>query len=109
MLSDIELFAVVKESVGVELCYLHDRLVLTLCALEHFVVASVSVAGEMSHVGDVHNPVDIVADEAKVLLKDILHDVAPEIAYVCIVVHSRSAGVHIYFALNMGHEIFLFV
>ena len=82
---------------------------LTLCALEHFVVACVAVTGEVAYVGDVHNTVDLIALEAESLLKDILHDVASQVADVGVVIYGRSAGVHIYLALNIGHEFFLFV
>ena len=41
---DIELSAILKECVGVELSYLKHRFVLSLCALEHLVLARVGVA-----------------------------------------------------------------
>ena len=40
---DIQLIAVGKESIRIEFCDLHDALVLTLCTLEHFVLARIRV------------------------------------------------------------------
>ena len=36
----------------------------------------------MPHVGDVHNPLHVVADVAQILLQHILHDVGAEVPYV---------------------------
>ena len=41
---NIQLCAVGKECVRIKLCDLHDRLMLTLCTLEHLVLARVRVA-----------------------------------------------------------------
>ena len=106
---DVQLRAVLEESVCVILCYLHNRLMLTLCTLQHLVIACVAVACQMSYIGNVHYTLYIIADIAQVLFKHILHNVAAQISYVCKVVHGRSAGVHIYLALDIRHEFFLFV
>ena len=59
---DVQVCAVGEKSVRVELRNLHHRLVLPLRALEHLVLAGVRVAGQMSHVRDVHDPLHVVAD-----------------------------------------------
>ena len=106
---DVELLAVGKEGVGIELRDLHDGLVLALGALEHLVLALVGVARKVADVGDVHDAVDAVACEAEVLLQHILHDVAAQIADVGKVIDSRAAGVHLDVVRGMGLELFLFV
>jgi hypothetical protein len=58
---DVQLAAVVEEGVGVVLGDLKDGFVLAAGALEHLVLAGVGVAGQMSHVGDVHDPLHVVA------------------------------------------------
>ena len=102
---DVELAAVGEKGVGIELSYLHDGLVLALCALEHLVLTLVSIGGEVTDVGDVHNALDVVADKAEVLFKNILHDVGTQIAYVGKVVNGGTAGVHLYDVGMIGNEI----
>lgn len=76
---DVQLRAVLEESVCVILRYLHNRLMLTLCALQHLVIARVTVACQMSYIGNVHYTLYIVTDIAQVLFKHILHNVAAQI------------------------------
>ena len=63
----------------------------------------------MSYIGDVHNTLYIISDIAQVLFEHVLHNVAAEIAYVRKVIHGRTAGVHIYLALDIRYKFFLFV
>ncbi len=104
---DVELGAVVEEGVGVELCNLHDGLVLALCALEHLVLAGVGVGAQVADVGDVHDALDVVAEVAQVLLEHVLHDVAAEVADVRVVVDGGAAGVHLHDVGVVGYEFFL--
>ena len=101
---DVQLLAVLEEGVGVELGDLHDGLVLPLGALEHFVLAGVGVAGQVAHVGDVHDPVDVVALVAEEFLQHVLHDIGAEVADVGEVVHRGAAGVHLHMAGGVGGE-----
>ena len=103
---DVELAAVVKERVGVELRDLHDGLMLAFGALEHLVLALVGVGGQMPDVGDVHHAVDVIARKAQVLFQHVLHDVGAEVADVCKVVHRRTAGIHLHMSGRMGLEFF---
>ena len=91
---DVQLCAVGKERVGVELRDLHDRLVFALRALEHLVFALVGVRGQMADVGDVHDALDGIAQPAQILFKNILHDVRAQVPDMRIVIHGRPAGVH---------------
>ena len=103
--ADVQLLAVGKESVGVELRDLHDRLLLALCALEHFVVARVAVAGQMSDVGDVHNALDLVARVAQIAVKDVLHHIGAEVSDMSIVINGGAAGIDRNLALLAGLEL----
>ena len=55
---DAKLFAVTEKCVGIELRNLHDGLVLAARALEHLVFAGVGIGSQMSHVGDIHYPLE---------------------------------------------------
>ena len=106
---DVELSAVVKECIGVELCDFHDALVLAPCALEHLVFALVRVRGQVSHVRDVHDALNRVADVAQILFQHILHDIAAEIADVREVIDRGAAGVHFDELRVIGDKLFFFV
>ena len=106
---DVELLAVGKERVGVELGDLHDGLVLALGALDHLVLALVGVARQVADVGDIHDAVHAVARKAQILFQHVLHDVGAQVADVSKVVHGRAAGVHLHVIRRMGLEFFLFM
>ena len=106
---DVQLAAVLKEGVGVELGDLHDGLVLPLGALEHLVFAGVRVGAEVAHVGDVHDPVHVVAGPAQEFLQHVLHDVGAQVADVGEVVHRGAAGVHLHPARGVGGELLFFM
>ena len=100
--ADVELLAVRKEGVGIELCDLHNGFLLALCALEHLVVARVAVAGQVSDVRDVHNALDLVARVAQIAVKDVLHHISAEISDMCIVINRGAAGIYRNLALLAG-------
>ena len=102
---DVELFAVFKEGVFIELRYLHDGLALALCACDHLILAGIAVACEMTDIGDIHDALDIVPCIAEELFKNILHDIGTEIADMSKMVHGRAAGVHFDLAGFMGFEL----
>ena len=106
---DVQLAAVVKEGVGVVFGYLHDGLVLPVGALEHFILALVSVGGQMAYIRDVHDAVDAVAGVAQEFFQHILHDVAAEVADMGEVIHRGAAGVHFHVAGGVGGKFSLFV
>ena len=106
---DVELLAVGKEGVRVELCDLHDGLVLALCALDHLVLALVGVGGQMADIRDVHDALDVVAAVAQVLFEHVFHDVAAEVADVGEVIDRRAAGVHFDNVRVIRDEFFLFM
>ena len=60
-LLDVQLFAISKECIGVILCDLHHSLILPLGALEHLVFAGIRIGGQMTHVRNIHNPLNIIA------------------------------------------------
>ena len=105
---DVELCAIGEKCIRVEFGYLHDRLVLTLCALEHLVLALIGIAREVADIGDIHDTLDIVTGVAQVLLKNILHDIRAQVAYMCKVIHRRATGVHLDDVGMVGYKIFLF-
>ena len=57
---DIQLCAVGEKGIGVELCNLHDRFVLPARAFEHFVLTGIGIAGQVTHIGDVHHALHVV-------------------------------------------------
>ena len=106
---DVQLSAVLKEGVGVILGDLHHGLVLPAGALEHLVLAGVSVGAEVANVSDVHHPVHIIAGPAQEFFQHVLHDVGAQVADVGEVVHRGSAGVHLHVAGGVGLELLLLV
>ena len=48
----------------------------------------------MTHVGDVHHALDVIAGETEVTVEDILHDIGAQISDVRVMVHRGSASVH---------------
>ena len=101
---DIQLAAVIKEGVRIILGYLHDGLVLPVSALEHLILALVSIRGQVAHVRDVHDTVDAVAGIAQELFQHVLHDIAAEVADVGEVIHRGAAGIHFHMARCVGGE-----
>ena len=106
---NIQLAAVLKEGVGVVFGDLHHRFMLALRALQHLVLAGIGVAGEMSHIGDVHDPLYIVAAVPQVFFQHILHDVGAQIADMGKVVHGGAAGIHLHDVRVVGHKFLFFV
>ena len=106
--SDVQLFAVGKESVGVELGDLHDRFLLALGALEHLILARVAVGAEMAHVGDIHNAKHVKSRKAQVSVQHVLHNIRTQVANVSKVVYCGAAGVHFDLTGLIGNELVLF-
>ena len=103
-LLNIQFPAVFKEGVRVILGNFHHRLVLPAGTLQHLILAGVGIAGQMSHIGNVHHPVHGVALIAEEFFQHILHDIAAQIADVRKMIHRRSAGVHFHMTGGMGHK-----
>ena len=82
---------------------------LALCALEHLIIAFVSVACKVTNVRYVHNALYGISDIAQILFKHILHYIAAQVAYVRIMIHRRPAGIHLYQTWIVGYELFFFV
>ena len=61
----------------------------------------------MSHVGDVHHPLDIIAQIPEIFLQHVLHDVAPEVADVGEMVNRGTAGIHFDFPGLIGNKLLL--
>ena len=105
---DVQLVAVREKRVGVVFCDLHDGLVFPTGTLEHLVLAGVGIGGKVTHIGDVHDTLDVVAGIAQGLLQHILHDVGAQVADVGIVVHRWAAGVHFHLIGRIwGKQFFL--
>ena len=103
---DIQLGAVGEERIGIELRDLHHRLFLALGALEHLILALVGIGGQMAHIGDVHNTVDIIADKAQILLQHILHNIGAQVADMGKMIHGGAAGIHLHMAGGVGFKFF---
>ena len=91
---DVEAVPVGHESVGVELRDVPNGLAFAGCALFHLVVARVSVACEVAHVGDVHDVVHLVAVVVERTDQEVFENVSAEVADVGEMVHRRAATVH---------------
>ena len=102
---DVQVRAIGKEGVRIELGDLHHALVLALGALEHLVLAGVGVRAQVADVRDVHHALDVIAQVAQVFFQHVLHDVAPQVADMRVVVHSRAAGVHLDYIGVVGDEL----
>ena len=90
----VEFSAVLEKGVGVEFRDLHDRLILTLRALEHFILARIGIRSQVSDVGDIHNALDVISGIAKRFFEDILHNVRAQISDMRKVIYGRATGVH---------------
>ena len=106
---DVQLVAVREEGVGIELRDLHDGLVLAAGAFEHLILAGIRVGCQMAHIGDVHNPLDIVAGVAQGFFQHIFHNIGTQVADVGVVIHRGSAGVHLHLLGIVGNKQFLLV
>ena len=106
---DIQLVAVREERIGIVFRDFHDGLVLPTGALEHLVLAGIGIRGQMAHVGDIHDALDVIPGIAQSLLQHILHDVGAQIADVGKVVHRGTAGVHFYLLGMVGDKQFFFM
>ena len=102
---DIQLCAVGKESVFVELCDLHDRFLFSLRALEHLILARVAVAGQVTDVGDVHDAGHVISAVTEGLFQNVLHDIRTEVADMGKMINRRTAGIHFYLAGLVGNKI----
>ena len=60
--ADIEGIDVLHKGFGVIFCHFKDALMPFFGSLEHFVIAVVAVACEVSYIGDVHDMSDVVAE-----------------------------------------------
>ena len=63
----------------------------------------------MAHIGDVHNPLDIVAGIAQGFLQHIFHNIGTQVANVGVVIHRGAAGVHFYLLGMVGDKQFFFM
>ena len=91
---DVKTVPVGHESVGVELSDIPHGLAFAGGALFHFVVARVCVAGQVAHVGDVHDVVHLVAVVVQRTHQKVFENVGAEVANVGEMVHRRAATVH---------------
>ena len=63
----------------------------------------------MAHVGDVHHPVHVVAQETEIFFQHVLHDVGAQVADMGKMVHGGAAGVHLHPARGVGLELLFFM
>ena len=49
----------------------------------------------MANIGYVHDALDVIAEVAQILFKNVLHDVGTEVADVGKVIYRGAAGVHL--------------
>ena len=88
-------------------CDLHNRFILTLCALEHFIFTGICVRSQMSHIRNIHNALYIVAHIPQSLFQNVFHDVGTQVANVRIMVNRGATGIHFNNVGGIGFEQFL--
>ena len=93
-LLDVQFLTISKECISIVLCNFHDRLIFTLCALEHLILASICIGSQVTNVGDVHNTLNIITNITQSLFKDVFHNVGTQITNVCKMVDRRSTCIH---------------
>ena len=104
--ADIQLPAVLKKGIGVILGDLHDRLMFPARAFQHFIFTRIGIAGQVSDVGDIHHPLDLISGVAQIPIQNVLHDIGAQISDVRIVVHGGSAGIHTDFSRFVRDQFF---
>lgn len=97
------------ERVGVELRDVPDGLAFAGGALFHLVVAGVGVAGEVAHIGDVHDVVHLVAVVLQRTDQEVFENVGAEVADVGEMVHRRAATVHAHGGNAFGESEYFFL
>ncbi len=81
---------------------------LALCAFQHLIVARISVACKMTDVGDIHDTLNVKSCKAQIFFENILHNIAAQIAYMSVMIHGRTAGVHTCLTCLARNEFFFF-
>ena len=104
--TDIQFGEIIKKYLGIIICDLKYGLMLALSTLEHLIFAGIGITGKMSHVGYVHDTLNIISRIDKSLYQHILADVSTKISDVCKMIYGRSAGIHRYLAFLTGFEFF---
>lgn len=97
------------ERVGVELRDVPDGLAFAGGALFHLVVAGVGVAGQMAHIGDVHDVVHLVAVVLQRTDQKVFENVGAEVADVGEMVHRRATTVHAHGGNAFGESEYFFL
>ena len=105
----VQLVAIRKECVGVEAGDLHNGLFLPLGTLQHLIFTGVRVAGQMTHVRDVHSTGYVVSRVAEIFFQHVLHNVGAEVADVGEMIDRGTAGVHLHLAGLVGNKVFFLV
>ena len=96
------------ESIGVELRHLPDCLLLALGAFFHLILARVLVAGQMTHVGYVHDMFDLVTVVAQHAFQNIFKNVGAQVANMGIPINRGPTGIDRYQILVDGTKFFNF-
>ena len=107
--ADVELFAIREEAIRIVGGNLHDALVFAPRALEHFILAGVTVAGEMSDIGNVHHAFDFIAPIAEIAVENVFHNVGAQVSDVRKMIDRGAAGIHPDFARHDRDEFFSFM
>ena len=103
--ADIEGIDVLHKSVGVIFCYFKDALMPLFGSFEHFVIAVVAVACEVSYIGDVHYMLDVIAQIGKGFVENVKENIGTEIADMRIIVNRRTTAVKTDMIFMYRHEI----
>ena len=90
---DVQVPAVGQERLGIEFRDLPRGLALARGPDLHLILALVALAGEVSHVGDVHHAARSIAEELQGSHQDVLEHIGAVVADVLVVVDRRPAGV----------------
>ena len=92
-MADIQSINIFHKGFCIKLCNFQNRLMPFFRRFFHFVFASITIACQMTYIGNVHYMIDFVAEHGKGFVEYIQENIRTQIADMCIVVNSRSATV----------------
>ena len=102
---DVQTVIILEESFCIELGDIPDAFSSLAGALGHLVLTLVSVSGEVSDIGYIHDVLDFITGMAKHALECVLENVCPEVADMGIVIDRRSAAVETHETFGNGLEL----
>ena len=105
---NFQFLAVFKKRIGIILCNIHHRFVFSFGTGKHLIFPGVSIAGQMSHICDIHDTLYIISGKTQILFQHIFHNIASEISNMGKMINGRPACIHCHFSRFIGNKLFHF-